>query len=87
MSLLWRVKKDPFDDDLIEEIIMDSSEPIALAALERADCPPELLVDLSQNISPKVRIAVAKHSNVPSITKETLKNDPETTVSSAARGA
>jgi len=37
MSLVSRAKYDPLDDDLIEEILMDSSEPVALAALARGD--------------------------------------------------
>lgn len=86
MTLLDRVRTCLFDDDLIEEIIMDSSQTIVLAAVSRSDCPPELLVDLSQNLSPIVRAAVARHANLPVITRERMKKDPDTTVSFAAKG-
>lgn len=74
MSLLSRVKTDPFSPDLMEEALMDSSEPVALAALSRQDLPPEMLVDFSQNISPRVRAAVAQHTNVPIMTKKRMAN-------------
>lgn len=85
MSLVSRAQHDPFDDDLIEEILMDSSEQVALAAIARADCPSELLVDLSQNESTRVRIAVAQHANVPPKTKDRLRRDRDPAVAAAAR--
>ena len=84
--MVSRAKRDPFDDDLIEEILMDSSEHVALAAIARADCPSELLVDLSQNASSRVRVAVAQHVNVPLATKHRLGRDRDPAVAAAARG-
>ena len=79
-SLVHRAKTSPFDDNLMEEILMDSSEPVALAALSRLKGPSpltdtqrsSLLVDMSQNVSPKVRNAVARHQNTPPLTRKRL---------------
>lgn len=84
--MVSRVKHDPFDDDLIEEILMNSSEQVALAAIARADCPSELLVDLSQNTSSRVRVAIARHVNVLATTKDRLRRDRDPAVAAAARG-
>jgi len=86
VTLISRINNDPFDDDLIEEILMDSSEQVALAAIARADCPSELLVDLSQNKSSLVRIAVARHVSVPPVTRDRLSRDRDPAVAAAARG-
>lgn len=86
MAIISRVVNDPFNDDLIEEILMDSSEQVALAAIARAECPSELLVDLSQNKSSRVRVAVALHANVPPATRDRLSRDRDPAVAAAARG-
>lgn len=80
MTLISRINNDPFDDDLIEEVLMDSSEQVALAAIARADCPSELLVDLSQNKSSRVRVAVAQHVNLPPVTRDRLSRDQDPAV-------
>lgn len=72
MNLQRRAAEAPLDEDLIEEIVRDASPAVALAAVTRADCPAELLVDLSFMSDPGVRAAIMAHPNTSPATRARL---------------
>jgi hypothetical protein len=85
MSLLNRAKSVQFNDDLVDEIVANKNDKIALVALSRIDCPSSLLVDLSQSTNKEVRLAVASHANTPNETRKRMAKDPENNIAYVAR--
>ena len=74
-----------FDENLSDAVVRSNDFEIFCLALERGDCPAGLLVDLSQSPNSEVREAVARHQNLPLLTKERLARDPIDKVAQAAR--
>ena len=89
MEYVKRLMKDAetavLDDELIERILKSNDCRVFLKAIGRVDCPPGLLVDLSQSLDAEVRMAVARHPNAPDATVLRLQRDTERRVATTAR--
>lgn len=75
-----------FDDDLADEVLCSNDDQVFMRAVERADCPAALLVDLSQAVAVAVRRAVAAHANTPPATLRRMARDSDDEVAHIARG-
>lgn len=73
-----------FDDDLADEVLRANDDSVFMLALERADCPAALLVDLSQAVSAQVRRGVAVHPNTPLVTLRRMAGDRDSDVAAIA---
>jgi hypothetical protein len=74
-----------FDDDPVDEVLRSNDDHMFLVAIERSDCPAELLVDLSQAAAPAVRRAVAAHTNTPLVTLRRMARDEDDEVAQIVR--
>ena len=80
-----RAKEEQFTDELAEAIVSSNCIDIFKIALKRHDCPPVLLVDLSQSPDEAIRALVASHPNTPAMTIKRMANDRSPAVSRAAK--
>jgi hypothetical protein len=84
-TLLQRARASTFDANLVDDIVLSNDVGIFLLALRRSDCPPALLIDLSQSASSDVRLAVASHANTPAMTLRRLRDDKDPHVANTAQ--
>lgn len=84
-DLIRSLRHSTFDEQVVNSVVQSNDDEVFAEALERADCPPELLVDLSQAPSNEIRRMVASHRNTPRITLERMSHDSDRLVAAAAK--